>query len=228
MPTHALTPTPTVPRFGLRQRLDPTPGAAPAPQFDIQYHAALTDEACPDDPTIKANLCVIVAANVATDLDQFDSALHFDNCAFGPGAQRIYDLWQLIESRTIQENPFILFGTAIHTVQDFYAHSNWIELHDTERPIPLWDLNVNSLPAAIVSGTFFLDTPKLCGPDAPSHAQLNKDNPDSPEGSKIVQDGPNAGQTLFDLAFGAALRATEVQFERLIGAVHPPPRARSE
>jgi hypothetical protein len=213
MPTYTHTPTPTVPRFGLRHRLEHS--EQPLPQFDIQYHAALTEDACPDDPTIRDNLAVIVAANVATDLDQFDSALHFDNCAFAPGAQRIDELWQLIESGTIQQNPYVLFGTMIHTVQDFYAHSNWVELHVAESPVPVWDLVVQSLPAAIVSGTFFLDTPKLCGPDAPTHAQLNKDNPDSPEGSKVVQSGPNQGQTLFTLAFAAALQATRVQFERL-------------
>jgi hypothetical protein len=211
-------PTPAVPRFGLKHRLehpDRPPGSRPLPKFEIQYHAALTEQACPDDPTIRDNLSVIVAANVATDLDQFDSALHFDNCAFAPGAQRIDALRQLIASGTLEENPYLLFGTMIHTVQDFYAHSNWVELHEGERPVPVWDLVVGSLPAQIVSGTFFLDTPKLCGPGAPTHAELNKDSPDSPEGAKVVESGPNAGQTLFALAFAAALRATELQFEWL-------------
>jgi hypothetical protein len=109
----------------------------------------------------------------------------------------------------------VLFGTMIHTVQDFYAHSNWIELNEGQSPVPVWDLVVESLPPNIVSGTFFLDTPKMCGPDAPTHAQLNKDSPDSPEGAKIVQSGPNQGKTLFSLAFAAALQATKMQYERL-------------
>ena len=169
----------------------------PLPQFEIKYHVALTEQACPNDPTIKDNLSVIVAANVATDLDQFDSTLHFDNCAFLPGSQRIADLWQLIRSHSIEENPYVLFGTMIHTVQDFYAHSNWVELHEGESPVSVWDLSVQSLPPQIVSGTFILDWPKLCGPGAPTHAELNKDSPDSTEGSKKVQSGPNQGQTLF-------------------------------
>jgi hypothetical protein len=216
MPDH--TSMPTVPRFGLRhqlERADQPAHAQPLPQFEIQYHAALTEQACPDDPTIKDNLSVIVAANVATDLDQFDSVLHFDNCTFALGAQRIADLWQLIESGTIEANPYVLFGTMIHTVQDFYAHSNWVELNEAASPMPVWDLLVASLPTGIVSGTFFLDTPKLCGPNAPTHAQLNKDSPDSPEGSKLVDSGPNQGQTLFALAFAAALDATRLQFTRL-------------
>jgi hypothetical protein len=204
----------SVPRFGLRHRLEHGMQRG-LPQFEIKYHAALTEQACPEDPTIRENLQVIVAANVATDLDQFDSALHFDNCAFAPGAQRIDGLWQLIESDTVEQNRYLLFGTMIHTVQDFYAHSNWVELHEGKSPVPVWDLHVGYLPGGIVSGTFILDTPKLCGPGAPTHAELNKDSPDSPEGGKVVESGPNQGQTLFELAFGAALAATRVQFERL-------------
>jgi len=184
------------------------------PQFQLQYHAALTLQACPDDPTIQENLFTIVAANLATDLNQFESALHFDNCTFDLGVQRINDLWQLIESG-VEVNPYVMFGTMIHTVQDFYAHSNWVELHVDQSPVPTWDLVLSSLPADIVSGTFFLDSPKECGPNAPTHAQLNKDSPDSEEGQKLVPSGPNQGKTLFDLAFAAALQATEVQFDRL-------------
>ncbi|MGN6815755.1 MAG: hypothetical protein ACTHK3_06685 [Solirubrobacterales bacterium] len=210
--------SPFVPRFGLRQRLEGSgqaTGGRPLPQFDIEYHAAITEEACPEDPTLKEHLRSIVAANVATDLDQFDSALHFDNCAFPPGVQRIANLWQLIESRSIEENPYLLFGTMTHTVQDFYAHSNWVELHAGESPLPTWDLSLGSLPSSIVSGTFFLDSPKMCGPGAPTHAELNKDGPESPEGSKVVADGPNKGKTLFSLAYAAALEATRAQFKRL-------------
>jgi hypothetical protein len=188
------------------------------PQFQLGYHAALTEQACPDDPTIRDHLTTIVAANLATDLNQFESALHFDNCTFALGAQRIHDLWQLIES-DVEINRYIMFGTLIHTVEDFYAHSNWIELHVDDRPVPVWDLVVSSLPSGIVSGTFFLDSPKECGPNAPTHEQLNKDSPDSEEGSKVVPSGPNQGKTLFDLAFAAALEATKLQYGRFQATV---------
>jgi hypothetical protein len=188
------------------------------PQFRLEYHRALTEDACPDNPTIRANLSVIVAANLATDLNQFESALHFDNCTFALGVQRIDDLWQLIEADDSSLR-YVRFGTMIHTVQDFYAHSNWIELHEAQSPVPVWDLSLGSLPADIVSGTFILDFPKECGPDAPTHDQLNKDGPDTPEGRKTVESGPNKGRTLFDLAFAAALEATRVQFARLESVV---------
>lgn len=185
-------------------------------QFRIDYHAALTEAACPATPKIsRFDLITIVAANVATDLDQLDSALHFDNCCFALGVEGIRNLWQVIEEGRMV---FLSFGTMLHTVQDFYAHSNWVELHQDRDPIPVWDLEVASLPPAIVSGTFF-DLPRECGPDAPTHEQLNKDSPDSEEGSKVVPSGPNQGKSLFDLAYGAALAASKVQFARLVGVL---------
>lgn len=214
-------PTPFVPNLELRPRLEHAgdgPSHLPLPEFKIEYHVALTEQACPDEPRIKDELYVIVAANVATDLDQFHSALHFDNCAFEIGVERINNLWQLIDSA--ENRRFILFGTLIHTVQDFYAHSNWVELHQDQRPVPVWDLQLNSLPAGVVSGTFFWDRPKLCGPDTPTHEQLDKDGPDTEEGSKTVQSGPNKGETLFNLAFAAALEATRLQFIRLARSLH--------
>lgn len=205
-------PTSYVPRFQrFTTERPPTPFV---PQFQLQYHAALTRDACPDNPTIQENLVTIVAANLATDLNQFESALHFDNCTFELGVERIDGLWQLIESNE-EGNRYAVFGTMLHTVQDFYAHSNWIELNEGASPVPVWDLDLHSLPVDIVSGTFELDSPKKCGPDAPTHEQLNKDSPSSEEGGRIVQSGPNAGTTLFALAFAAALQASQVQFARL-------------
>ena len=211
-------PTPFVPNFGLRERLEqadrPT-STEPLPQFEIKYHVALTKQACPDDPIIRDNLDTIIAANVATDLDQFDSTLHFDNCVFALGATRIANLTQLIKS-PYELNKYAYFGTMIHTVQDFYSHSNWVELHENVSPIPVWDVNTSSLPPKIVSGTFLLDWPKLCASGAPTHTKLNKDGPTSEEGQKVVGSGPNKGQSLFNLAFAAALQATRAQYDMLV------------
>lgn len=203
---------PSVPR--LHRHPTDRPSAPFVPQFQIQYHAALTVDASPDNPTIQDNLLAIVAANLATDLNQFESALHFDNCTFALGVERIDNLWEIVEADP-DGNRFTVFGSMLHTVQDFYAHSNWVELHEGVSPVPVWDLDLDALPAGIVSGTFELDFPKECGPDAPTHEQLNKDSPNSLEGAKTVQSGPNAGRTLFDLAFAAALQASRVQFARL-------------
>jgi hypothetical protein len=179
--------------------------------FRVDYHARILSDSCPPSIPQLTLLWEIIPANLETDLDQSRSELHFDNCAFELGSRRVSGLWTQIEAG---EDVYKNFGALTHTVQDFYAHSNWVELHQGQDPIPVWDLDVGTLPAGIVSGTY-PDHPQLCGPGAPTHEQLNKDDPGSVEGGKVVEDGPNTGKRLFDLAFDAATRATAEQFARL-------------
>ncbi|WP_128292228.1 hypothetical protein [Afifella aestuarii] len=184
-------------------------------KFDINYHAELTQEAN-DGVLDQQQLGYVVLANMAQDLLQTQSCVHFDNCDFPGGIQHIADEWNLIDTvgDKYGDPALAAFGALLHTTQDFYAHSNWVELHVDDAPIPVWDQTLATLPADIVSGTWALGSPKLCGPNAPSHSQLNKDSPSSTEGSKVVDSGPNKGKSLFELAYATALSATKVQYAR--------------
>lgn len=195
----------------------------PMPRFKPQYHASITEQA--NDGVLDGDqLNVVVSANVAVDLNQFDSCLHFDNCAFDCSVEAINRRWALIDEQSDRFGPVALnaFGGLLHTTQDFYSHSNWVELHVDQDPIPVWDQIVANLPTDIVSGTFPLDWPKKCGPGAPTHGELNKDDPSSKEGQKIVDSGPNKGSSLFTLAFDAATAASRVQFKRLASGSSSP------
>jgi hypothetical protein len=75
------------------------------------------------------------AANVATDV-QFvlDSAAHFDDCNFSGGSQRVAESEAAAVAAVGSGNDveaMRMFGRALHAVQDFYAHSNWVELGGT-------------------------------------------------------------------------------------------------
>ena len=184
-------------------------------QFNIGYHASLTEEAN-DGVLDDQQLGYVVAANIAQDLLQSQSCVHFDNCDFPGAIAHIAAEWAIIESvgDRYADAALAAFGALLHTTQDFYAHSNWIELHQDVAPVPVWDQTLATLPAGIVSGTWWIGSPKLCGPGAPTHSELNKDSPTSTEGSKIVQAGPNQGKSLFDLAYATALAATQMQYAR--------------
>lgn len=184
-------------------------------QFDIGYHSALT-EAGNDGVLDTTQLAYVIAANIAQDLLQTQSKVHFDNCDFPGGVEHLAAEWNVIDTigDKYADTALGAFGALLHTTQDFYAHSNWIELHQDQSPIPVWDQTLASLPQGIVSGTWWIGSPKLCGPNAPTHSELNKDSPKSAEGSKIVDNGPNQGKTLFDLAYATALEATKVQYIR--------------
>jgi hypothetical protein len=194
-------------------------------QFEIGYHAELTKQAnggVLDD----SELGLVVAANMAQDLWQGSSYIHFDNCDFSGGVDHIAAQWSLIEQAgdTHSEAALTAFGALLHTTQDFYAHSTWIELHLEDSPVPLWDQRLASLPPGIVSGVWWLGSPKMCAAGTPTHAQLNKDSPTSPEGQKVVGSGPNSGKSYFDLAFATALAASRAQFARFAAAQRERPR----
>ncbi len=188
----------------------------PAPEFEIGYHGELT-ELGNDGLLDNEQLGLVVAANIAQDLHQTKSYIHFDNCDFPGGVDYPKSEWNIIDQLGDKFAIVSLgaFGRLLHTTQDFYAHSNWIELHEDQSPIPVWNQELSTLPANIVSGTWWIGGPKLCGPNAPTHSQLNKDSPKSTEGSKIVKSGPNKGKSLFELAFATALAATKIQYARL-------------
>jgi hypothetical protein len=189
--------------------------------FKLEYHADITKTANykPCNPVIlsDSNLGKVIIANLSQDLDQVDSDHHFDNCCFEEGAKYIEGEWKNVQAQAdkLSDNGLAAFGRLLHTVQDFYAHSNWVEIHQFYDPIPVWDLDVRNLPYGIMSGTWFIGHPKKCNSSVPPHTKLNKDDPNSEEGQKIVATGPNKGKTLFSLARESAIRATLIQFEQL-------------
>ncbi len=86
------------------------------------------------DTMIKAR-DTICKANAAVDDDQDHSALHFDGENFEGGQARLTTLKQqvlellgkdqAVEARTA-------LGGALHTVQDFYSHTNWVEMGNND------------------------------------------------------------------------------------------------
>ena len=186
----------------------------PADYFP-NYHATLLHRAAPLGFSRWALLFRVIPANIAVDFNQKDKRLHFDNSTFSAGVEHIEELWSRIESGVAR---VANFGKLTHTVQDFYSHSNWVELHQHLSPIPVWGLSVDSLPADALSGTY----PSNTLPSSQrvlTHAELNKDSPFawfSPSGARVVAEGPNRGKTLFELGYDAALAATRIQFDRLM------------
>lgn len=76
----------------------------------------------------------IVAANAAVDDDQTHAALHFDGESFPEGQARLLALRSAVIS-ALQKGAVTQaqddLGSLLHTLQDFYSHSNWVELGNT-------------------------------------------------------------------------------------------------
>lgn len=82
-------------------------------------------------------LLALQTANVSTDVKfATDSAYHFDDCNFSGSstvvatnqATAVQALDPLLASPVTDAAAVLAFGQSLHTVQDFYSHSNWVEL----------------------------------------------------------------------------------------------------
>lgn len=158
----------------------------------------------------QALLDIVVDANVHEDEIQSQSAIHFDNCAFPEGITKIRRdrLGVLGCGDRFSVSALRGLGRALHTIQDFYAHSSWIELHQHLSPVPVWDVHRRSLPEGIRSGTWEDGAPKRCAWPSETHDEMSKDTAQSARGMVRVESGPNQGRTLFELARDTAVRAT--------------------
>lgn len=150
---------------------------------------------------------------------QFESKAHFDNCAFNEaigyldsllaevdgyvkGAQVAKDHGDLAAKDASLLKAFFALGQALHGVQDFYAHSNYVEL-SVERVKRATDIEViapwkktgkeqiaglvgNSPGKGLVSGFVFWGFPQTCTMSALSHADLAKDKATTPSGKVKV------------------------------------------
>ncbi|CAF2176806.1 unnamed protein product [Rotaria magnacalcarata] len=76
----------------------------------------------------------VCTSNVLVNLEEFTSpSSHFDNEAFIEGSLLIANRLADVQINLMRDSLSVFdarqsFGQAMHTLQDFYAHSNWVEL----------------------------------------------------------------------------------------------------
>jgi hypothetical protein len=192
--------------------------------FKPEIHAGMLRRALPANKVIDADaLDRVIAANEWSDrpTNQDDAERHFDN---GMNPAGICNLWKagvdtylnravalaepaIPEKRTLSGRNLALdeFGKATHAIQDFYSHTNWIELHAAshgaapagipQAPILGQSCDPAAFPPDLYSGYFTtsytLSTNGIGCPPVPlgpprgfkeCHSKLNKDSSSEPKG----------------------------------------------
>ena len=117
-------------------------------------------------------------------------------------------------------------GQALHAVQDFYAHSNYVELMQAQTPaipsqgdfpvVEIWTevgrmQLANLATNGLVSGHVWWSFPKTCQTDSPTHWELAKDSPNSPAGkvySRFTHPLTANAVSNYTVAYNLAARAT--------------------
>lgn len=128
-------------------------------------------------------------------LNQDRTDFHFDGCDFAGGIEYVQSQLQEIERLRTEDcsknicKIFEAFGRLTHGIQDFYAHSNWVELGNRE----IWDLE--TIPDNLCSGIWILSNfeCKIEGKTCPRHAVLLHDEIDI---SKDSADRRNFGKAI--------------------------------
>ena len=195
-----------------------------------QYHTSITRKALSERFSPRA-LEAILAGNLRQD-DWLTGQIghdeyHFDNNAFEKSYAFIAEQRALVISALQEENApeaWTAFGKLTHTAQDFYAHSNYVDLwlahYDSQAPPPPAEIaphidelihspNLHSgklyYPLEVFSFIPFLK--RFVMPLLPrdSHAWMNLDSPE--RGMR------------FEYAFEAALKRTQHEFDQTVAGL---------
>ncbi|MDR3573117.1 MAG: hypothetical protein P4L50_04610 [Anaerolineaceae bacterium] len=219
--------------------------------MDKTRHIQILQDALGDGKTLSPKaLEWITSANLAMDLDQLSSERHFDNI---DNRQKLCILWQKGFNTYMQkalalsapkadtdltpknrQRALSAFGQASHALADFYAHTNWVELHlalgDTETLAPLFgtECRPQDFPEGLQSGYFNIvhglkGCPHKDGVFQPPHGfehcheTLNKDRPDKGHGAELsAPGGPSYNEIAMHLAVLATQKLWAVFHERLL------------
>jgi hypothetical protein len=209
---------------------DANPNPAMAPKFSApKDHWRLVSAVLDDTARGRRCLAILRAEQLLQDTAGVLSApVHFDNCTFDEGLK-------LILKRTDEGNRCVehecwdqalgAYGAAIHTVQDFYAHSNWVELGvksgssiDDYANLKLWTetggatVRERAKNHELLSGYSLPTVPHDCPSKTPTHSDLGKESANGPPGSNPTNSEKWCNLNYYDSALRLASIATVQYF----------------
>jgi hypothetical protein len=186
-----------------------------------KYHRQITTDAL-NQHVENSALEIIIAANLGQDALRYQFGhdhFHYDSNSFIAAGVYIEELRQMALAAMQQDDVITArkaFGRLTHTVQDLYAHSNYVFLwRESHSDAPVQDIEPE-LPELLVNArlrsgrlyypleilSFIAAFRPLVLPVLPrdSHAWMNLDAPDRPG---------------FELAFVAAVKRTYAEYLRI-------------
>lgn len=239
----------------------PAPPAATIPALDTVRHVILCGDCDqPFSGSIHKKLLEQLVSNefigelrkalyLQDTVLQFESKAHFDNCDFGSAITYIEELLGEVD-RHVQtadkagkegkeadrsgalKKAFFALGQALHGVQDFYSHTDYVERSvkaakkSTDIPVLApWEQKGKTAilqryaQGELVSGHVFWGFPQQCPAGTISHADLAKDGPDSKSGKLKIPhlDNRSQHQIAVQLAREASQQLIDYAFSRWPG-----------
>lgn len=209
--------------------------------FDVTTHAALLKDLV-SNPYVVELRKALYQQDVA---HQFESKAHFDNCDFDSAVDYIDTLLneagthadaaatakaagKTKDAEEAAARAFRALGQGVHGVQDFYAHSNYVEMKSASvtkvtdlEVVAVWEPSGKEklralLGEGLISGHVFWGFPQRCPKGTASHAELAKDGAETESGRKRLLHLQNISQykVAVFLAREASLRFFADAFKR--------------
>lgn len=192
-----------------------------------KYHRSLMYQAL-ENQVSPAALETMTAANLGQDALRYQighNHFHYDSNSFLSGDAYLEEQRRAVsQALTVGDasSAWRAFGRLSHAAQDFYAHSNyvalWRERHPEAAPDQISPLLGEALtdprlhsgrlyyPLEVLSFIPILRSLVLPLLPRDSHAWMNKDDPSRPD---------------FALAYAAALKRTELEYQKAIEGLSP-------
>jgi len=184
-------------------------------QFPIEEHkgAIIKTKAFPVSSCTEK----LINAQVSQDILHFYNPLvHFDNCRIKDSIKYISSINNEIDINIMKndyEQAATNIGKALHTIHDFYSHTNYVELMANEKynnitnvPVPrVWEPNaydylLNNTKGKLVSGSVWYEPGNSCSKGSKTHAEMNKDKEAGVGATKIEKWGITYHQAALNLA----------------------------
>lgn len=196
--------------------------------MDTPYHISVLTETLGTQVSARA-LQAIIAGNLGQDAgwNQFKPHVHFDNSLFADGLAFMEEQHAIIARSNNAHEMRAAFGKLTHAAQDFYSHSNYVDLwleanggFEKTKPGDINGLDKKLLTdSRLVSGNFFLWRDIIYYiPLVKDFAKKHFVFPDSHEAMNL--DVPECGAQ-FPYSIVAAKQRTRAEYDRVMNTLSP-------
>ena len=185
----------------------------PNGEFPMSMHAQMVSNAFKNSSLSSGVIKKVKfgASVIADGLNVFTSFVHMDNMAGTSSIVSLYNAAKSAFTTQMREENYVVAGVALHTVADFYSHSNYIDLYSEYANENKLSMNIDDIPTfsdAMNDKKFMkfvekrggLKTGIFPGKGERSHKEMNMDSNDSSNGGSPYNEKNPTGPTKHEAA----------------------------
>ena len=185
----------------------------PNGEFPMSRHAQMVSNAFKNSSLSSGVIKKVKfgASVIADGLNVFTSFVHMDNMAGTSSIVSLYNAAKSAFTTQMREENYVVAGVALHTVADFYSHSNYIDLYSEYADKNGLSMDIDDIPTfsdamndkkfmKFVEKSGGLKTGIFPGKGERSHKEMNMDSNDSSNGGSPYNEKNPTGPTKHEAA----------------------------